>query len=218
MVRARGLVGAAVAVAVLLMGLVATAGPAGAKKFVATGWVTCHVSQTFSFAPPLAPGAAGNPGVKIEKITISPAHFSLCSGSPMPANALPTSGVGTKATILKWKGIKIGSTMYAGSCLQFATFLWPKMKPHYNWSAFPARLKATKVSNVVEQGGVDADNNLGFLFSGTAMGSFAGTLALNDYLTTASSTALSHCVDNNGSVASLTTDVASSTITVGTGG
>jgi hypothetical protein len=214
--RSRRLVAVAVAVAVPLMGLVATAGPAAAKKVVGTGLVTCDVSQTFSFNPPLVPGLAGSRGFSIEKITISPAHFSSCSGS---VNALPSSGIGTKATVLKWKGAKIGNTFYAGSCGGFADFLWPKLKPHYNWFAMPVGLKGTKISNVHEQSGVNpGNNNLGFLFAGTATGSFAGPLTLNDYLTTASSTAFANCADNNGDVASLTVDPTTSTMTVGTAG
>ena len=52
--RSRRLVAVAVGVAVPLATLMVTAGPAAAKKVVATGTVTCHVSQTFSFNPTLS--------------------------------------------------------------------------------------------------------------------------------------------------------------------
>ena len=49
--RSRRLVAVAVGVAVPLATLMVTAGPAAAKKVVATGTVTCHVSPDLQLQP-----------------------------------------------------------------------------------------------------------------------------------------------------------------------
>jgi hypothetical protein len=217
MMRSTRLVALAVAGAVSLAGLVATAGPAAAKKVVATGSVTCHVSQTFGFNPPLTGLPAGNPGVAMDRVTISPPQLSSCTGTPTPPSALPTSGAGSKTILLKWKGVKIGGMVSAGSCNMLQSLSWLKVKPHLNWSAFPVGVKSTKISNVSGTPG-PLNGEWGFVFTGLARGSFAGTVTLSDYFDAASTAALVACKDNAGTVSSLTTDPANSTITVGAGG
>lgn len=96
------------------------------------------------------------------------------------------------------------------------SFLWQKLKPRYNWSAVGLRLKGTKVSGVsVSVGSSPITHNLGFLFSGTAVGSFAGPLNIDAYLDTPSATSLSNCVANVGTVASVTIDPTVNTFSVG---
>ena len=203
-----------------------TAGPAAAKKVVATGSVTCHVSQTFSFNPPLSGLPAGNPGYAMDVVTVSAPHFSQCTGT---TNALPSAGAGTKTILVKWKGIKIlGGGPSAGSCQMLQSLSWAKVKPHLNWSASPVAVKGTKISNVTEGPGsivnAQSEEEQGFVFSGVAKGSFVGTMALSDYFEIGSASsgtgtaALNACKDNVGTVSSLTTDPTTSTITVGTTG
>lgn len=138
----------------------------------------------------------------------------------MPANALPSTGAGTKAILIKWKGIKIsgpGGGVSAGSCNMLQSLSWTKVKPHVNWSALPVAVKGTKISNVTEATGA-LDGEQGFIFSGVTKGSFAGTMTLSDYFNATSTAALVACKANTGTVSSLTTDPTTSTITLGTTG
>jgi hypothetical protein len=219
MMRSRRLVALAVAMAVPLTATLVLAGPAGAKKVVATGTVTCHVSQTFTFNPAMTGLPAGTPGFAVDLITISPAQLSQCSGTPTPTNALPSTGAGSRTIVVKWKGVKIGvpPTFSAGGCPMIPSISWAKVKPHLNWSAFPTGLKSTKISNV-QASPAALNGEQGFIFTGVARGSFAGPVTLSDYFDAASTAALVACKANTGTVSSLTTDPANSTITLGTSG
>jgi hypothetical protein len=214
MVRSRKLVQVAVAVTVSLAGLVASAGQAAAKGGVVTGSITCQLSQTISFNPPLVSSVAGTKGYAFDRITVSPAQISNCTGTTTPAGAVPTIGMGTKATVLKWRGSKINGAKYAGGCPQLPTFLWSKLRPSYNWTATGMSLK-TKVFDIFEQGTTNGLHESGFIFSGTASGSFAGPVTIADFFDSASSAALQSCEDGGGPVSSLTTDSTTSFISVG---
>jgi hypothetical protein len=217
MVRSRRLAAFAVAMTVPLMGMVAAAGPAGAKSYVAGGSITCtQVSQTFSFNPPLVSSVAGSAGHTFEKITISPAQISGCSGTTTPSGAVPYSGSAQRPTVLKLRGTKINGVWYAGSCLALVTFNWSsKNRPHFIWRATGLTVKPSKVSQVYGSEGSNSSNEIGFIFNGVATGSFAGPVQINDFFNPGSSSALTSCMDAGPPVASLTTDSSNSSIKVG---
>ncbi len=213
MVRSKWLVSVVVALAVPLLGTVVVAGPAAAKKVVATGSIHCTFSQTVSFNPPLRP--TGTAGYSKDVITFSPAQISHCTGTTNPAGAVPTFGIGTKPNLVKWPAAKIGSTKLAGACVMFKGFLsYGKYKPHYNWSDTGLSLQSDKVLPITfEEGSLNGE--FGFLFTGTARGSFPGPVTIDNYFDAASTAALDNCVAGTGSVSTLTTDPANSTISVG---
>ncbi len=216
MVRLKRLLAVVVALSVPLVGIGAIAGPAGAHKSLASGTITCAYSQTISFNPPLS-GGAGTAGYSKDVISIAPAHVSGCTGTVSPSYALPTIGAWAKAAVLKWKGVKIGGVWKAGSCPMLSNFLWPKLKPHFLWTAAGGlRLKPSKLTNVtVTDSSSNVSHTLGFLFTGTSTGSFAGPVTIGAYLTSASNTALANCIANSGTVGSVTIDPTVSTVTAG---
>ena len=111
--------------------------------------------------------------------------------------------------------IKIGGISYSGSCAQFLNSSWAgKLKPHFNWSALPVTLKGTKVLNM-SVGGVQSNGEWGLIFNGLTKGSFVGHVSLSDYFDATSTAELDACNNNMGTVSTLTTDPATSTITIG---
>jgi len=215
MVRSRTLLAVVAAVAVPVAATVATAGPAAARKLVPTGSVTCAFGETITFSPALVPSVAGSPA-PYDKITISPANLSGCTGTTKPSGEVPQVGAGTKPVVLKWKGSKFDGTLYSGSCQQFATFVWPKLKTKYNWTLANVHLKGSKVSGLIEEGALGPGGVLAFDFTnGVATGSFAGMVSVDANLTPASSDALEACKANGPPVPSLVVDPTTSTITVG---
>lgn len=218
MMRSKRLVALGVAVAVPLLGIVVTAGPAAAKKVTPTGSINCALSQTISFNPPLVGNSvAGTAGYAYDRITISPAQISNCTGTTAPAGAVPQLGVGTKPMVIKWKGSKTGTTWYAGSCLQFHSVVWSKLKPRYNWTATGLKLKGSKVSNVTTVPGyADGGTEEGYIFSGTGTGSFAGPVSIADFFTAESTALLNTCASGGGgTISSLTTDPTTSYVSAG---
>ena len=128
---------------------------------------------------------------------------------------VPSSGVGTRTILAKWKGTKIGGTKAAGSCNMLQQSTWAaKLKPKFNWSALPVTLKGTKVSGVsVSVGQVNGESNI--TFHGLTKGSFVGHVTLSDSFDATSTAELNACFNDEGTVSTLTTDPTNSTITVG---
>lgn len=194
-----------------LFGILVLAGPAGATT-TGTGTITCAYGDSMTFNPPLA-GGSGTPGFKSEAVTLAPASISGCTGT---SGTLPTLGIGTKSATFKIPGVKIGGVYYAGGCPTFVNYMWSKLKPHYDWTATGLTLKGTAVSHVsAESTSNPSTGDLGFQFSGTAHGSFSGSVTIDAYFTDASSAALQACIGNSGTVSSLAVDPTQSTIALG---
>lgn len=190
-------------------------GPAAATGGVAAkGSLTCQLASSFSFNPPLSPGI-GKTGAKKEVVTMGPATMTGCVGS-VTAGSLPVAGAQTKATKVTIKGLKHlpGGGKAAGGCPAFLSYTWPKLKPQYTWTTGAAPDVKTKA--LVAKGatwGVDG-SLITLSFTGTAKGSFAGTVAIDAVFDLASSTALQNCIGGSpGSIATAAFDPTLSTIT-----
>jgi hypothetical protein len=216
MVKRTTLVAVVLSVAVPLLGVVATAGPAAAKKLKPTGSITCALSQTISFNPELTANVAGTSGYAYDRVTISPAQLSNCQSETPPAGVVPQLGVGTKPMVVKWKGTKVGMSKSAGSCITFNTFVWPRLKPRYNWTATGLRLKGSKVLTTgYRQSTADGGAEQGIIYTGVATGSYAGPVTVADFFTVASSDLLTSCAANGPPVPSLTIDPTTSYVSIG---
>ena len=97
---------AAVLVSLTMVGAVVT--PASARVITPSGNVTCRVSGSLSFSPPLTPGN-GTPNVSNEVISTSLA-LSGCTGSSNPVGQVPTASTSVVTKAIKIKAIKIGRT------------------------------------------------------------------------------------------------------------
>jgi len=209
----RGRLGLALAIG--LIGLVATAAPAGAASVSAVGTVTCSVGSTLTFDPPLQPGI-GTPVAKnaSELITLAPATIGSCAGS-VTKGSIPVSGVSTKSNIFKVKPFDFNRNYFAGGCL-FVNALQLRIKSMaLDWTAASGVLKPTKFKPGYATLGSDPGGNLGFSFSSTAKGSFAGPAALGLYFTAASTTALQDCESGSGTISTLTIDPTQSSVALG---
>jgi hypothetical protein len=203
----------ALALAVPLLGLVMVATPAGAHKTTSVGNVTCSYGDTMTFNPPLS-GGSGTAGISNEIVTLEPASLGSCTGT-VTAGAVPNLGAGKTKTV-KIKGQKLDGVYYAGGCPNFVNFMWSKFKANYSWSATGLNLKGSKVARVSAEGSSNpSTGDLGFVYSGTATGSFSGPVTIDAYFTDSSSAALENCVANVGTVSSLTVDPAQSSVTLG---
>jgi hypothetical protein len=208
-----GRVGLAMAVGVV--GLVATAVPAWAGKITAAGTMTCSYGTTLTFSPPLEPGI-GTPVPRSgsEVITLAPAAIGSCTGS-LTAGSLPTSGTNTKPLIFKIKPINLNHSYFAGGCIFFNSVQLLIKHTSIDWINSSGVLKPTKVAPGIASLGSDPSGNLGFPFSGSATGSFAGAAAMNLFFDAASTSALQGCLGGSGSVAALTIDPTQSSISFG---
>ncbi|HXQ63076.1 MAG TPA: hypothetical protein VN796_12140 [Acidimicrobiales bacterium] len=180
----------------------------------AKGSLTCLLASSFTFTPPLSPGI-GTTGVTQEVVTMGPAVLSGCTGS-ITVGSLPVSGTQTKATTIKIKALKHlpGGGKAAGGCPAFLGLNWPKFKPKYGWTTGATPDAKTKAS-VAKGGTWGADGSLFTLtFSGTARGSFAGSVAINAVFDSASSDAFHTCIGGSpGTISSAEFDSSLSTIT-----
>ena len=202
------------ALAVPVLGLIVVGAPAGAHKTTSVGNVTCSYGDTMTFNPPLS-GGSGTAGFSKEVITVAPASLGSCTGT-VTSGAVPSVGAGAKAKAVKIKGSKIDGIYYAGGCPNFVNYMWSTFKSNYNWTATGLTLKGSKVANVSAAGSSNpSTGDLGFVYSGTATGSFSGPVSIDAYFTDSSSAALQNCVANVGTVSSLTVDPAQSSVTVG---
>jgi hypothetical protein len=203
----------ALALAVPMLGLVTVATPAGAHKTIGVGNVTCSYGDTMTFNPPLQ-GGIGTADITNEVVTLAPPSLGGCTGS-VTSGVVPSLGTG-KAKNVKIKGLKFNGVYYAGGCPNFVNSMWSKFKANYSWSATGLKLKGSRVSKVSAGGSQNSmTGDLGFVYLGTATGSFSGPVTIDAYFTDSSSAALANCVANSGTVSSLTVDPAQSSVTLG---
>lgn len=204
----------AVAVGIPVASMAVVLGPASAGGgTTAQGSLTCQLSSSFSFNPPLSPDL-GTLGAKKEVVTMGPASLSGCSGS-LTAGSVPTSGAQTKATNINIQALKHlpGGGKAAGGCPEFLNLLWPKFKPKYDWTTSTGMDASTKT--LVAKGGNwgSEDGLFSLSFSGISKGSFAGTVSINAVFDSVSSTAFQNCVGGSpGSISSAEFDPSLSTI------
>jgi len=198
-----------------LIGVVATAAPAGAAKVGGVGTVACSYGSTMTFSPPLQPGL-GTPVTKkgSELITLAQATIGSCTGT-VTAGSVPASGTTTKAITFKVKPFAVNGSYYAGGCLVFNSLQLLIKSATLDWTAASGTLKPTKIFPGIASLGSDPSGNLGFGFSGTAKGSFTGPAALGLYFTAPSTSALQGCIAGSGTVSALTIDPTQSSISLG---
>jgi hypothetical protein len=203
------------AVALSAVGLVAAAVPAGAAKVAGAGTVTCSYGSTMTFSPALLPGL-GTPVSKkgYELITLAPATIGSCSGS-VTAGSIPTSGTTTKALTFKIKPFAFNGNYYAGGCLFFNTVQLTIKHVSLDWVSSAEALRPTKVTLGISSLGSDPSGNLGFPYTGSATGSFAGAASLGLFFDSAGTTALQDCQSGSGSVSTLNVDPTQSSISLG---
>lgn len=200
----------AMAIPVGLFASLGTAGVAAAKAAPTSGALSCHLSATVSFNPPLSPGN-GAEGFSKEITTVSNETLTGCTGASTPSATQPTSGIG-KNTTIKSAGIKVGKIKYAGSCSSFATTALPAIKSAFTWNTGIKASKALEPTSTLNIGVND-----GFDATGTVTkGSYSGeAISVNAYFDTASSAALVNCALGTGSVASATIVSSLSTVSIG---
>ena len=210
--------GAAVVVGLALAGATALVGatPASASSVKPQGKLTCTYSTAIHFSPPLTPGigTAVPKGTK-ELITIEPATLGGCSGTVSPGSA-PSSGSGVSAVTVKQKPYVFNHHFYAGGCNFISPFGFPKKPQVFNWTAAGETVVPTKAkvfgSALESNGGGD----LGYIFKGTASGSFGGPTVIDAFFDAPSTAAVQNCVnDLGGPIASVTVDPTVSSISVG---
>ena len=207
--RRTALVAAAAAlISLTMVGAVAT--PASAKVVTPSGNVTCKVSGSLSFTPPLTPGN-GTPNVADEVISTT-LSLSGCAGSSDPVGQVPTASTSVVTKAIKIKAIKIGRTKYAGGCNTFVSAIKAtSIESTITWNN-GIKLSKTTLGNV-QLNEIAPSNSISA--SGSATGSFGGRSFLNAQLNSASSTALGTCLVGSGpSVASVTFDSSTSSITL----
>jgi YVTN family beta-propeller protein len=199
---------AAALVSLTMVGAVAT--PASARVITPSGNVTCRVSGSLSFSPPLTPGN-GTPNVSNEVISTSLA-LSGCAGSSDPVGQVPTASTSVVTKAIKIKAIKIGRTRYAGGCNAFASELTAKsITSTITWNNGIRGSKTTLANIQLHE--IAPQNTIGA--NGTTTESFDGRSFLNAQLNSASSTALGTCLVGSGpSVASVTFSSSTSSITL----
>ena len=199
------------------------AGPAGATGVPAAGVVTCSYGTTMTFSPPLKQGKGhlAAPGSN-EVMTIAPAALGNCTGS-VTAGTLPTSGAGTQPISLVIPPTVVNGVRYIGGCDSFRNFVLKVNQPtrnfKYAWS--PSGDQATKAFVTSTPLAENPTNtNFGYTFTGTAQGSFAGTVTISAWFDSSSSTAIGNCVSGipglGSKVSSATVDSSLSTITLPT--
>ena len=211
--RPMGRVG--LALAMTLVGLVATAVPAGAAKVYGAGTVTCSYGTTMSFNPPLQPGLGTPVAATVsEVITVAPATIGSCTGSTT-VGPLPTSGTNAHPIIFKVKPIAFNGGHYAGGCLFFNSVQLLIKHTVIDWTAPAPGLRPTNVAPGIASLGSDPEGNLGYPFTGTATLSFAGPAALNLFFDAASTSALQGCLSGSGTVSVLTIDPTQSSLSLG---
>ena len=182
-----------------LASVVLLEGPAGAGQVTGTGAVTCHISGTLSFNPPLTPH--GTQASK-EVITVS-SSLSNCSGGT------PAASPGTTVTKpVKVKGT--GKPKISGSCAAAASQSGPgtTVKGKQNWNG----VKPSKFILSGVKFGLDGNGEVDETGSVTTTGSYAGSGTVHIDFDSSSSSALLACVGGSGSVSSATIDPANSTI------
>jgi hypothetical protein len=202
-----------------LVGLVATAVPAGAtgavKKVLGVGSITCSYGTTMSFSPPLRPGLGTQVAKNVDElITVATGSIGSCTGA-VTAGWVPTSGTPTKAIVFKEKPFPFNRTYYDGGCNSFGTVQLRIKAMSVDWTAASGVLKPTKAYPGYATLGSDGEQNLGFGFSGSARGSFAGAAGLGLYFTGSSSSALQACIGGSGTVSTLNVDPTQSSISLG---
>lgn len=205
----------ALAVAMGAVGLVAMAAPAGAVKVKGAGTVSCSYGTTMTFSPALAPGA-GTPVAAngSELITLAPATIGSCTGT-LTSGSVPVSGTNAKAFTFRIKAVSFHGTHYAGGCLFFDTVQLRIKHTTVDWIAPTGLLKPTNVAPGTASLGSDPEGNLGFSFSGSATGSFAGAAGLDLFFDAPSTSALQGCLAGTGTVPALTVDANQSSISLG---
>jgi hypothetical protein len=174
-----------------------------AKHVTGSGTVTCHVSGTLTFNPPLTPSGTA---VKKEIITVSTSAVN-CSGGT------PTASPGSTAT----KPVKVKSTTKppnSGSCAAAASQTGPgtTVKGKQNWGGGvkPSKFLLTGVKFGLDSGTGEVDET----GSVTTTGSYAGSGTVHIDFNSSSSSALLACVGGTSStpISSVTIDPANSTI------
>ncbi len=190
----------------------------------ALGSITCTYGTIAStvkvtFNPPLS----RSPGTLVhatkqpnEVITISKAVLGGCARTPNPTPAV-SGGLATGSVTATIPGVSLGGgKWYVGSCTQFDQMLWAKVTTHFTWSGPKVPLmESSLVTKTSTQG--RAVGRLGFVASGTATGSFAGTKSnITAYFNAPSATAISNtCGGATTKVATATISPVLSTIHLG---
>ncbi len=226
----RRLVMAAIAVLVPIVAVNATlvSESAAVTPVKGTGSITCSYGTTTSaatavkvtFNPPLA----RSPGTLVhatkqpnEVITIAKAILGKCTRTPS-GNPAVTGGLATAAVTAKIPAVSLGSGKWdVGSCNIFMQMLWAKVTTHFSWSGPTIPLiNSTLVTKTSTQSRVVG--RLGFVASGTATGSFAGTnSSITGIFNAPSATAISNtCGGATSKVATATLSATLSTIHLGT--
>ncbi len=201
----------AVAILVPLSLVAAVATPAFAKVITPSGNVSCVVSGSLSFNPPLTPGN-GTPNVSDEVVSTN-LTLSSCAGSSHPVGQVPTASTSVVTKAIKIKAIKIGRTKYAGGCNTFASAIKASsLKSTITWDNGIKVTNTTLDNPLLHTGG--AETNISAL--GSATKSFAGSGSLNAFLDSGSTRALGICLIGRGSsVSSVTFDSSTSSIALG---
>ncbi len=197
--RARNGLHVLVAVLLPIAGVVLLEGPAVGKAVTGTGAVTCHISGTLTFNPPLTPS-----GTKTSKeVVTASTTLSACSGGS------PAASPGATVTKpIKVKGT--GKPKVSGSCAAAASQSGPgtTIKGKQNWNG----VKSSKFVLSGVKFGVDNNGEVDETGNATTSGSYAGNGTVHIDFDSSSSAALLACVGGSGSVSSVTIDTANSTI------
>ncbi len=199
---------------------------AGPTAVTGAGSITCSYGTTASpvtvkFSPPLtrSPGTlvhATTPQSEI--VTLSRASLGTCARTPTPTPKV-SGGKAAASITVKIPGVSLGGgKWYVGDCSMFESMSWAgKMTTHFTWSGPAAPLVvsslATKSSVQLKKSGL-----LGFVASGKATGSFAGTNSnITAYFNTTSTGAINRaCGGNTNKVATATISPTVSTVHLGT--
>ena len=194
----------AAALTLPLASVVLLEGTAAAKKVTGTGAITCHLSGSLSFNPPLSPS-----GTKASKETVTVVNPSLSGCSGGTPTGVPA---GTSIKPIKIKGTKVGKTKISGRCSDLpAAAGTATVKGKSNWTGE----KPSKFTVVGLTFGVDTNGEADFTGHGTVTSSYAGPASVHVDLQPASGTALATCVaGSGGSVSSAAIDGPNSTITL----
>ena len=190
---------AVLAVAALpLASLVLLEGTAVAGQTTGTGVVTCHISGTLDFNPPLTPHGTQTG----KEIITGSSHLVDCTGgSP---HAVP--GV-TQTKPIKSKGV--GKPKIAGACE--GTMAPATVKGKQNWTGVkPSKFVLSNVTFGLDGATSEVDET----GSAVTTGSYAGHGTVHIDFNSASTTALENCKTgaSNAKVSSVTFDEAHSTI------